>query len=318
MKIGIIINDFSSIEVTQSSWLIGRRLHNRGHQVYWYAAWELGLTPAGDVSGAGALVSDELPTEAAARLGPRLLRELDLVFIRTNPGREQRSAVTDTALLLLDRLSRQGTRVINEPRGLWRASSKLYLAELAPSLRPNTLVTRRREEARDFVDGVGRSVMKPLVGTQGRDVFAVSDASDPNFNQIFEAIERHGPVMVQAFVPEGSSGDTRVLVLDGTVLTVDGEHCAIRRVPGGTDFRSNVHVGGRPLPAALTSQQLSALEQVASALKRDGIALAGIDMIGDLVVEVNVFSPGGFTDAEKHTGADFIGALLDWLERAAG
>src|SRR5690606_8582698 len=92
---------------------------------------------------------------------------------------------------------------------------------------------------------------------------------------------------------------------------------AIARRPGPDDFRSNLHQGGAAHPAALTPS----LERIAGALgprlRQDGLWLTGVDVIGELVVELNVFSTGGLRDAERFTGRDFSSAIVSALVAAA-
>jgi glutathione synthase len=42
--------------------------------------------------------------------------------------------------------------------------------------------------------------------------------------------------------------------------------------------------------------------------------LVGLDLVGDKILEVNVFSPGGLHSAQKTQKADFLGAILDSIE----
>jgi glutathione synthase len=55
---------------------------------------------------------------------------------------------------------------------------------------------------------------------------------------------------------------------------------------------------------------------VGPVLVAHGIRLAGLDVIGDVVVEVNVFSTGGLFDAERFSGADFSGRIVDAIADA--
>ncbi len=42
--------------------------------------------------------------------------------------------------------------------------------------------------------------------------------------------------------------------------------------------------------------------------------LAGLDVVGDKIMEINVFSPGGLGSARKLEGVDFAGAVIERLE----
>jgi glutathione synthase len=47
----------------------------------------------------------------------------------------------------------------------------------------------------------------------------------------------------------------------------------------------------------------------------DGMFLVGIDIVGDRILEVNVFSPGNLESCSEMTGVDFTAPVLDALER---
>jgi glutathione synthase len=242
--------------------------------------------------------------------------ELDAVLVRTNPGRDDRAWAHSTAMTLLRVARDRGVLVLSDPDGLARASSKLYLAELPANITPRTLVTRDRAHIDAFLHDVGGPcVLKPLSGTHGRDVFRVDAAQPANLNQIVDVLARQGYVMAQEFVPEAVEGDVRLLMLHGEVLTVGGCVAAVRRVPSGADFRSNISAGGRAVAADLTPELLAVAQAVGPLLVRDGIFLAGLDVIGTKVVEVNVFSPGGFQDAEAFTGIDFSQHVISEVAR---
>ncbi len=43
--------------------------------------------------------------------------------------------------------------------------------------------------------------------------------------------------------------------------------------------------------------------------------LVGLDIVGDKLMEINVFSPGGLGSAQKFTGVNFTHAVIQALER---
>jgi glutathione synthase len=234
----------------------------------------------------------------------------DRVLVRTNPSRGS-LAMHLAALGILSLAKHQGVWMINDPDTLLRAISKAYLPSLPADLYPRTLVSSDTNQViRHIQDAPGRTVLKPSFGARGQDVFAL-DSGSANLRQIVESVIRQGAVLVQDFVPEAANGDTRVLVLGGKVLTVDGHVCAVRRIPPEDDFRSNIAVGARPAPAALSEQALEVARLAAEWLMRDGIHVAGLDIIGNKIIEANVFSPGGLPDAAKFEGVDFLAALID-------
>jgi glutathione synthase len=143
----------------------------------------------------------------------------------------------------------------------------------------------------------------------------VSDEEAPNLDQIIEAIARDGYVVAQEFLPDAEDGDVRVFVMDGEPLECDGRVAAFRRVNDSADVRSNMHAGGRAEAVDLTDEMLALVDAVKPKLVADGMFLVGLDVVGDKIVEVNVFSPGGLGSSEQLYGADFAATVIDALAR---
>ena len=47
----------------------------------------------------------------------------------------------------------------------------------------------------------------------------------------------------------------------------------------------------------------------------DGMFLVGIDIVGDKILEVNVFSPGNLDSCSTLAGVDFAVPIIDSIER---
>ena len=57
-------------------------------------------------------------------------------------------------------------------------------------------------------------------------------------------------------------------------------------------MRSNIHAGGKLRPAIMTEEHLRIAEIVRPKVVQDGMFLVGLDIVGDKLMEINVFSPG--------------------------
>jgi glutathione synthase len=101
---------------------------------------------------------------------------------------------------------------------------------------------------------------------------------------------------VQRFLPEVRQGDKRIILIDGKPAG------AINRVPPPGESRSNMHVGGRPEKATLTTREREICEAIGPALKRRGLIFVGIDVIGDYLTEINVTSPTGLQEVNGYDG----------------
>ena len=317
----IIVNSAAEIEPKQTTLNLIRVAAERGYTVWVAGVGDLSCPADGQVMAYVRQLTqthydsyhtllDEIRTVEPLF---RPLSESDVVLMRTNPARDKRRAPLHTAALALMRMVRDaGTVVLNDPDGLIRASSKLYLQELPAGVKPLTLVSSSQAEIIAFIEKLdGRAVLKPLQGTRGGDVFMVESAKDKNLLQIIDVILRQGLAMVQSFIPEAVNGDTRVLVMNGEILEIDGRPAAFRRIPIGSDFRSNVDVGGKTAQAVITPTMREVVAQVGPFLRRDGLFMVGLDFIGNMICEVNTYSPGGLRAAKKYEDVDFTTPVWD-------
>jgi glutathione synthase len=210
----------------------------------------------------------------------------------------------------------RGVLVVNHPGSLANATNKTYFQHFPATARPRTLISRDPAAISSFVEELGGSaVLKPLQGSGGGGVFFVSDDELPNLHQIVETILRDGYVVVQETVPGAEEGDVRLFAMNGDPLQRDGAYAAFRRVNETSDPRSNMHVGGKSEPVEVTDEMLAIAELTRPKLVADGMFLVGLDIVGDKLMEVNVFSPGGFGSAQRVSGVDFADAVIEALER---
>ncbi len=103
--------------------------------------------------------------------------------------------------------------------------------------------------------------------------------------------------------------------MNGQILEADGEIAAIRRVCAEGDLRSNLTAGGSVRPARVTKTMFQIADALRARLVQDGMFLVGADIVGDKVLEINVFSPGVLQEASRNTGVDFSEAVIEALER---
>jgi glutathione synthase len=209
-----------------------------------------------------------------------------------------------------------GVLVVNDPVHLADALNKTYFQHFPDEVRPRTLISRTPEDIKDFVKQLGgRAVLKPLQGSGGQGVFLVAGKKGQNLNQIIETLTRDGFVVVQEFLKEAERGDVRLFVMNGRPLEVDGKVAAFRRVNPADDVRSNMHVGGTAEKVRVTDELLKVVGLARPKLIKDGMFLVGLDIVGDKLMEANVFSPGGLGSAGSLYEVDFAAAVMEALER---
>jgi glutathione synthase len=244
--------------------------------------------------------------------------ELDAVFLRFDPAAdaEERPWAPTAGIAFGQLIAANGVLVVNDPEHLAGALSKAYFQHFPEVVRPRTLISRDETAIKEFVaDLGGRAVLKPLRGSGGTGVFQVSKKESPNLGQIFEAISRDGYVVAQEFLPKATEGDVRLFVMNGEPLVRDGHYAAFRRVNKGDDMRSNMSAGGKATKVKVTDDMLRLVDLVKPKLTRDGMFLVGLDVVGDKLMEINVFSPGGLGSCERLYGVDFAESVIQDLER---
>lgn len=306
MKVLVLVNDAGAVHPTQTTASLAALLSARGHEV--------ALVGVGDL-----FVSSQHEVRAKAAGGWVDVLGVDLLLLRTNLARDLGRRAHHAVAMSVARLARgAGVVVLNDPDGIVRASNKLYVATVPVPFRPDTVVAADPQALLDFIARTpGRTVLKPLDGTHGRDVFLVDRDHAANTRQMIDVLLRDGYAVAQAFVETDRPGDTRVIVLDGKLLEADGAAAVVRRVPGGSDFRSNVHAGGAPAAGVLTPAMRAAVDAVGPQLRADGLFLTGLDFVGDQIVEINVSAVGGLADAERFSGAPLSAMVVDALEARA-
>lgn len=77
---------------------------------------------------------------------------------------------------------------------------------------------------------------------------------------------------------------------------------------------SNMHAGGTAEAVKITDEMLRLVEMVRPKLLSDGMVLVGLDIVGDKLMEANVFSPGGLGSARAIHDVDFATAVIRDLE----
>jgi glutathione synthase len=222
--------------------------------------------------------------------------EVDLTMLRIDPPVDARYLHTT---YLLDLVETCGGRVANRPAGI-RALHEKLVALRFPHLCPETVVTCDPTAVRGLVARVGAAVVKPVDGFAGLDVWLVRD--DDAALSLLDSATRGGRrhVIAQTFLADVESGNKRLFVLDGEVVE------AVLRRPTAADFR----IGAPVAPAEVDADDEAIVAALGPLLAAHGIAVAGLDVIGGRLIEVNVTCPGGMHKADALLGTDISGVTM--------
>jgi glutathione synthase len=246
------------------------------------------------------------------------LDSIDVLMLRNDPSEDaaERPWAQTPAILFGELAASRGPLVVNDPQHLATALNKTYFQQFPEQVRPRTCISRDPAEVKKFVaEQGGKAVIKPLQGSGGKNVFVINQHDQANVNQMIEAVIRDGYCVAQEFLPAAAEGDVRLFALNGRPLAHRGHYAAFRRVSENGDARSNMHSGGKSKPVEVTDKMLEIVDVVRPKLIRDGMYLAGLDIVDDKLIEINVFSPGGLGSASEFTGVDFASLVIRDLER---
>jgi len=328
VRIGIVVNDIMTEEKGYTTTRLGMAAINMGHEAWVVGVGDLVYDPDEKIRARARAAPGKSYKSTEVYLkalhGARAKKEritvddLDVLMLRNDPSADaiQRPWAQSTGIIFGRVAMRHGVIVLNDPDGLAKATNKMYFQHFPEEVRPLTLITRDRNEIRQFAKGQGGTiVLKPLQGSGGTNVFIIRPTDMSNLNQMVEAVSRDGYVIAQQYLPAAADGDTRLFVMNGEPLRYKNKYAAFRRVRQGDDIRSNVHAGGKIQQATITDEMLKIVEIVRPKLVQDGMFLVGLDIVGDKLMEINVFSPGGLGSAQRFEKVNFSQAVINALER---
>lgn len=327
MKLGIVINELAAEYVNYTSTHLALEAFRRGHEVNYISLQDFSYAmdeqvhatvrqaPAGEYLNAEEFLHT---LQSADTVSKRIsVDQLDILLLRYDPVKDfftrpwARLAAINFGRLAM----RHGVIVLNDPDGLTRAVNKMYLQSFPAQIRPDAIITRNEQEILEFVaQHDGLAVIKPLQGSGGRNVFMIRLDVPENINQMIASVLRDGYVIVQEYLPDIVHGDTRLFMMNGKILEHEGTPGALRRLRVGGDIRTNLTAGGSAKLADVSDEMKAIAEKVGPQLVRDGMFLVGLDIVGDKIIEINVFSPGGLNTASRLTGINFMAAIIDALE----
>ena len=293
-----------------------RELQKRGHSLSVCETkdirWQLGesvMAFVRDITLTGDTKNWFTAKQAYPNERPQALKDFGAVVMRKDPPFDSEFFYSTH---LLEQAEREGAKVFNKPRALRDHPEKLAIMEFPQFIGP-TLVTRDAADIKRFHAEHKDIILKPLDGMGGMGIFRVKE-DGLNLGSMIETLNKGGAqsVMVQKFLPEIVKGDKRILVIGGKPVPF-----SLARIPQGSEVRGNLAVGGKGVAQPLTQRDLEIAHAIGPLLAVRGLLLAGIDVIGDCVTEINVTSPTCFQEIFDQTGFDVAAMFADALEAAS-
>ena len=205
----------------------------------------------------------------------------DVIMFRADPPVD-----TDyiNATYILDFV--KSAKVINNPTSVRGFNEKLH-AVLFSDLMPEYLISANKNELEQFLDKNNEIILKPMNKCFGAGVMYLKKG-DFNTRSIINLVsnEETTLIMAQKYIPEAKNGDKRILMINGKVLPYGA-----RKTSTKDDFKFNTHDDNFVKGEMLNNDEIKLFTPVAKKLKSMGLYLAGLDVIDNKIIEVNITSP---------------------------
>lgn len=239
------------------------------------------------------------------QFGKIFLDKMDVVWVRTDPPFDRRYFYVS---LLLDYLSKE-VKVVNRPSALRNWNEKLAALRY-PNLTPLTLMSRNVEDIHHFLSIHKHIVIKPVDGFGGKGI-CFAKINDSDVVTLLNSVTKNGRhwIIAQEYLPAAKQGDKRILLLDGHPLG------AILRLHAEDAELNNLDQGGKALPAKLTENDLEICSNLSKDLVENGIRFAGIDVIGDKLIEINVTSPTGLQEMSRFDKYEYHHQIINAMDQ---
>lgn len=234
------------------------------------------------------------------------IQDFSLVMLRNDPPVDLDYI---NATYILDFVDRKDTVIMNDPRAVRDFNEKLHTV-LFSDLMPEHIVTSSKSDIMEFLNEFGEIVLKPLNRCFGAGVMTLKKG-DKNTAVIINSMTNNGStlVMVQKYIERAKYGDKRVLFLGDEVL----DYC-VQKLPSNDDFKFNEHCDSNIIKAVLTDSEREKFKPVAKKLNAMGISMAGLDVIDEKIIEINVTSPCYFIkEINKHFGINLERKVTEFI-----
>jgi glutathione synthase len=309
IKLGIVMDPISEINIKKdSSFAMLMAAQERGYQLFYMEMADLAMVNGLAMANMRPLTvfNDASKWFELGEATDTPMSELDVILMRKDPPFDTEFIY---ATYMLERAEEQGVLIVNKPQSLRDANEKLFTAWFS-ELTPETIVTRDAKRIRAFHQAKGDIILKPLDGMGGTSIFRVKQ-DDPNLGVIIETLTSYGQqyAMAQAFIPEITQGDKRILVVDGEPVPY-----ALARIPMKGETRGNLAAGGSGVAQPLSDSDWAIARAIGPELKKRGLIFVGLDVIGDKLTEINVTSPTCIREIQAAFDVDITGRLMDAIE----
>lgn len=293
-----------------SSLQMALELHKRGHRVYQtesqQISWSKGEPCSAAMTREMSFPGQSVASVEFATASRQLLHAFDGIHMRKEPPFNMDYIATTW---LLDSAV-DSTWIFNHPGALRSVNEKLSIFLFPESANP-ALVSSNGADLMTFYQEIANrdAIVKPLDMFGGRGIFRLNRPQgddDQALSDLMAATENGvAPRLIQKFDPSIYQGEVRVFTLGGQAIS----WCL--KVPAPGNFLANTSQGAVLKQYTPSENLRQMVEAVAGQMCKMGIYLAGFDIIGDRLSEINITSPRllrGQGDSN-----DYYGQIADWF-----
>ena len=306
-KIGILMNSIAEINFKKdSTLLLMSELQNQGKELYYIENLSLyfsNQTPMAVAQKIEVFMNENkwFDLEDLEKIE---LASLDLVLMRQDPPFDM-NFINNT--YVLEAAENKGLKVVNRPSSLRTFNEKLSILNY-PSFITDTVVTSKKSLMEEFINIHKRVVLKPLglMGGNGVQIVSTDNCSEVLNSMPFDNSEM---LMLQKFIDDVYLGDRRILIINGNLP----ESVVLRKPPEG-DFRGNLAIGGTASTETLNERDKEIASVISKDLLKQGIFIAGLDVVGGFLTEINITCPTCFRELLDQTGENLAASFVDQLE----
>ena len=306
-KVGVVMNPISEINYFKDSTLLLMiELQEQGHELFYIDHRNLFFsnhTPMALIQKVEVCMNQDkwfsLNEEEKISLDT-----LDIVLMRQDPPFDM-NFINNT--YVLESAEKNGLAVVNSPSSLRTYNEKLSILNY-PKLITDTLVTANRKLMEEFVMIHKKTVIKPL-GLMGGN--GVQKVTTENYQEILKNVfdDNQEMFMMQKFIDEVYSGDRRILVINGEL-----PNSVVLRKPPEGDFRGNLAIGGEAFTEPLNGRDKEIVDSLRKDLIRERIYIAGLDVVGGFLTEINITCPTCFRELMDQTGENLAKIFVNQLK----
>lgn len=234
------------------------------------------------------------------------IEDFELVMFRPDPPVDIDYI---NATYVFDFVNKDKTVIMNDTKAIRNFNEKLH-AVIFNDLMPKNIVTCSKSDILNFLNENNEIILKPLNQCFGGGVMYLKKG-DKNTAVIINSMTNNEKqlIMVQKYIPQAIFGDKRVLILGENILPY-----SVQKSPSNNDFKFCEHSDENIHKAVLSEVEINKFKPVAKKLNALGIYMAGLDVIDDKIIEINVTSPCYFIkEINNHFNCHIENDIVDFI-----